>query len=114
MNAVAMTPTQRPDVPPRALPNIRFSGPVCFFLACDPVRFVDQKEPEPENYHSLLVGNRPEPIKRQDFWFWFILVHKSNAAIVSERADVVMRKISIKRRFLRALPLVHARIEVSA
>ncbi len=29
-----------------------------------PVRFVDQKEPEPENSLSLVVGNMPEPIKR--------------------------------------------------
>ncbi len=35
--------------------------------ALGPVRFVDQKEPEPENSLHLLVGNMQEPIRRQVF-----------------------------------------------
>ncbi len=55
-----------------------------------PVQFVDQKEPEPENFCCLLVGSMSVPLRRQDFlvlhgflvfWFWLLLVHKSNAAI---------------------------------
>ena len=39
-----------------------------------PVRFVDQKEPEPENSLHLLVDNTLQPIKSQDF---LVLVHNS-------------------------------------
>ncbi len=51
------------------------------------VRFVNQKETEPENSLHLLVGNMPEPIKRQDF---LVLVPSGSQIEHGRRDDTIV------------------------